>query len=99
MTMGFKGFEYGCLAGVEFFELIQSVSDCSNGLLIEAARGLLTIAGDERDGVSLSEKAHGGLDTGRREREFVCNSRNMACRHRFFYLLCLDVINLNCGAS
>ena len=97
--MGFKGFEHGCLASVEFFELIQSVSDCSNGHLIEAARGFFTITGNERDGVSLSEEAHGGLDSGWREREFVCDSRNMACRHRFLYLLCLVVINLNWRAS
>jgi hypothetical protein len=83
---GFKRFEDDDLACIEFFKLIQAVSDCGDGNFIKAARSLLSIAGDKRDGGFLFEKVNGGLYPGRLECEFIRDGRNMVLLHDFLSL-------------
>ena len=85
MPMGFKGFDDTCLAGVELFELAQSVSDGGYSYLIEVTRGLFAITRDERNSSALTQQAHCGLHTRWLECEFVCDCVNMAWHHGLLF--------------
>ena len=81
MTMGLQGFQNGFPTCLEFLELIQSVPDGGDNHLIQAAGGLLAIAGNKWNGGILFEQIDTGLHIVRLEFEFIRNNSNMVWCH------------------
>ena len=61
MAVLFQGLEDGLLSGVQVGQLLKAVANSGHGDFIQAAGGLLAVAGDERDGGTVIEQGgHGG---------------------------------------
>ena len=60
----FEGFQDGRFPAVQLLKGLELVADGGDLDLVQAAGGLFPVAGDERDGGALFEKAGDGLDLG-----------------------------------
>ena len=76
-----QGFEDGLAALVELGELLQAVADRGDGHLVEGARGLFAITGDEGHRAPLVEKAGNGMDLAGRKAELTGDLCNVGVLH------------------
>ena len=68
-----QGLEDGLAALVELGELLQPVADRGDGHLVQAAGGLLAVAGDEGHRAPLVEQAGRGLHLAGSQAQFNCD--------------------------
>ena len=78
-----QGLEDGLAALVELGELLQAVPDRGDGHLVEGARGLFSIAGDEGHRAPLVEKAGNGLHLAGSQAQFNCDLCDMGILHGY----------------
>jgi len=76
-----QGLQDGGAALVQLEELFPAVTDGGDGHLVQAAGGLLAVAGDEGDGGALFQEGRGGGDGAGGHSEFAGNEVDMGGAH------------------
>ena len=85
LALFLDGRAHGLFLRVELAQVLQPLAERAQRAVVHAARGLLAVAGDERDGVALVDEFDGRGDAALGEAELGCD--DLCVCHDFFLLL------------
>ena len=81
VAVGFQRLEDGGAAVLQLMEFVHPVADGSDCDLVQAARGLLAVAGDERDRGAFGQQGGDGRHLGFIQCKFGCDAARDGARH------------------